>query len=92
MFNDCLTCMYNSSCLRPFAGIPWQVYFQRVLSARSGRHAQLLSVGASAGCILMALPAVLIGAIARNAGGWWSNFSDLSNAYSQRSPFLNFKN
>ncbi|XP_037069019.1 high-affinity choline transporter 1-like [Pollicipes pollicipes] len=45
-------------------GIPWQVYFQRVLSSKSPRRAQLLSFAAAGGCIFLAIPAVLIGAIA----------------------------
>lgn len=46
-------------------GLPWQVYFQRVLSARTPRSAQLLSYSASVGCLVMAVPACLIGAIAK---------------------------
>jgi len=45
-------------------GIPWQVYFQRVLSSKSPRRAQILSYAAAGGCIFLAIPAVLIGAIA----------------------------
>lgn len=48
-----------------FGGIPWQVYFQRVLSSKSAGRAQLLSYVAAFGCILMAIPPVLIGAIAK---------------------------
>ncbi|XP_046391877.1 high-affinity choline transporter 1 isoform X2 [Ischnura elegans] len=48
-----------------FGGIPWQVYFQRVLSSKSAARAQILSYVAAFGCILMAIPPVLIGAIAR---------------------------
>lgn len=48
-----------------FGGIPWQVYFQRVLSSKTAGRAQLLSYVAAAGCILMAIPPVLIGAIAK---------------------------
>ena len=51
-----------------FGGVPWQVYFQRVLSCKTARKAQGLSLTASFGCILMAVPAVLIGAIAASAG------------------------
>uniref|UniRef100_A0A1I8HYL4 High-affinity choline transporter 1 n=1 Tax=Macrostomum lignano TaxID=282301 RepID=A0A1I8HYL4_9PLAT len=47
-----------------FGGIPWQVYFQRVLSAKTARNAQLLSYIAAFGCLVMALPSVLIGAVA----------------------------
>ncbi|XP_019644004.1 PREDICTED: high-affinity choline transporter 1-like isoform X1 [Branchiostoma belcheri] len=44
-------------------GVPWQVYFQRVLSSRSAHRAQVLSFTAAIGCVIMAIPAVLIGAI-----------------------------
>ncbi|XP_071529907.1 high-affinity choline transporter 1-like [Panulirus ornatus] len=52
-------------------GIPWQVYFQRVLSSRSPRHAQILSYTASFGCIISAVPACIIGAVAK-ATDWSS--------------------
>ncbi|CAH1793547.1 unnamed protein product [Owenia fusiformis] len=61
----------DSALLLTFGGIPWQVYFQRVLSSKTAFRAQVLSWVAAAGCILMALPAVLIGAIAKNAD--WNN-------------------
>lgn len=48
-----------------FGGIPWQVYFQRVLSSKSAGTAQILSYVAAVGCVLMAIPPVLIGAIAK---------------------------
>ncbi|XP_055325569.1 high-affinity choline transporter 1 [Sitodiplosis mosellana] len=48
-----------------FGGIPWQVYFQRVLSSKTAGRAQLLSYVAAFGCILMAIPPVMIGAIAK---------------------------
>ncbi|XP_037345418.1 high-affinity choline transporter 1-like [Pungitius pungitius] len=44
-------------------GVPWQVYFQRVLSASSATYAQVLSFLAAFGCLVMAVPSVLIGAI-----------------------------
>jgi len=47
-------------------GIPWQVYFQRVLSSRSPHRAQILSFVGAAGCIIMALPAAFIGAAAKS--------------------------
>lgn len=49
-------------------GIPWQVYFQRVLSASSATYAQVLSFLAAFGCIVMAVPSVLIGAIGASTG------------------------
>lgn len=51
-----------------FGGIPWQVYFQRVLSSKSAGRAQILSYVAAFGCMLMAIPPVLIGAIAKATG------------------------
>ncbi|SFE39073.1 solute carrier family 5 (high affinity choline transporter), member 7 [Actinopolyspora alba] len=48
-------------------GIPWQVYFQRVLSSSSPKNARRLSVGASVMCVLAAIPPVLIGVVATAA-------------------------
>lgn len=44
-------------------GIPWQVYFQRVLAARDEQTAMRLSLIAALGCVLMAIPAVMIGCV-----------------------------
>ncbi|KAK3091589.1 hypothetical protein FSP39_020993 [Pinctada imbricata] len=57
----------DSGLLLMFGGIPWQVYFQRVLSATSAKNAQILSYTAGIGCIVMSIPSVLIGAAAVNA-------------------------
>lgn len=43
-------------------GIPWQVYFQRVLASRDAKTAVRLSYVAGVGCALMAVPAIIIGA------------------------------
>jgi len=56
----------DSMLLLIFGGIPWQVYFQRVLSAKSAKKAMYLSFCAAVGCIVLAIPPVLIGAIARS--------------------------
>ncbi|KAF7670364.1 hypothetical protein LDENG_00252280 [Lucifuga dentata] len=53
----------DNFCLLILGGIPWQVYFQRVLSASSATYAQVLSFLAAFGCLVMAIPSVLIGAI-----------------------------
>lgn len=45
-------------------GIPWQVYFQRVLAARSEDAAVKLSIGAAFICLIAAVPAVLVGMVA----------------------------
>jgi len=53
-----------------FGGIPWQCYYQRVLSSKTPRRAQLLSYGGSAIALIMTGPSVLFGAIAKNTD--WS--------------------
>ena len=42
-------------------GIPWQVYFQRVLATANARSAQVMSVTAGLACLLVALIPMLIG-------------------------------
>ena len=46
-----------------FGGIPWQVYFQRVLSAKNEKTAVRLSILAGFVCLIAAIPAVLIGVV-----------------------------
>ncbi|XP_077507548.1 high-affinity choline transporter 1-like [Amblyomma americanum] len=48
-------------------GIPWQVYFQRVLGSDSDFDARMLSYLSAVGCIFLALPPVVIGAAAKSA-------------------------
>ncbi|XP_048349988.1 high-affinity choline transporter 1-like [Sphaerodactylus townsendi] len=44
--------------------IPWQTYFQRVLSASSAKQARFISYLSGMGCFILAIPSVLIGAVA----------------------------
>jgi len=46
-------------------GIPWQCYFQRVLSAKTSKRAVFLSYGGCAIAVVMAVPATLFGAVAK---------------------------
>jgi len=55
-----------------FGGIPWQVYFQRVLSSRNPKTAVRLSVIAGFVCIFAAIPAILIGIIGSAVPSWES--------------------
>ena len=48
--------------------IPWQPYFQRVLSVKTPRQAQLLSVIGAFGALILAIPPIIIGAIGAGAG------------------------
>ncbi len=54
-----------------FGGIAWQVYFQRVLAAKTEKIAVQLSIIAGIVCIMAAIPAMLIGMIG-NAADWES--------------------
>jgi high affinity choline transporter 7 len=51
-----------------FGGIPWQVYFQRVLSAKTEKSAMYLSYIAAIGCFIAGIPPIIIGAIAKSTG------------------------
>lgn len=49
-----------------FGGIPWQVYFQRVLSAKTEKSAMYLSYIAALGCFVAGIPPIVIGIIAKS--------------------------
>ncbi|MFD2923719.1 sodium:solute symporter family protein [Halobacillus naozhouensis] len=49
-----------------FGGIAWQVYFQRVLSAKSEKTAMWFSIIAGIICLIAAVPAVIIGVVGSN--------------------------
>ncbi|KAK8780368.1 hypothetical protein V5799_018291 [Amblyomma americanum] len=49
-----------------YGGIPWQVYFQRVLGSATAFEAQMMSYASAIGCLILAAPPVVIGAISRN--------------------------
>lgn len=54
---------WDCALLLIFGGIPWHVYFQRVLSSQNGEAARWLSIGAGGLCIVAAMPAMFIGMI-----------------------------
>ena len=51
--------------VKSYKNVSFQVYFQRVLSSKSASKAELTSYIAAFGCIIMAVPPVLIGGIAK---------------------------
>jgi len=53
----------DTGLLLVFGGIPWQVYFQRVLAAKNEKTAMWLSISAGLICIIIAIPAALIGMV-----------------------------
>jgi solute carrier family 5 (high affinity choline transporter), member 7 len=54
---------WDNALLLIFGGIPWQVYFQRVLSAKNEKTAMWLSIIAGCICLVMAIPSILIGIV-----------------------------
>ncbi|MFO7845812.1 MAG: sodium:solute symporter family protein [Balneolaceae bacterium] len=54
---------WDSMLLLMLGGIPWQVYFQRVLASKNEKTAMWLSIIAGGICILAAIPAIIIGII-----------------------------
>lgn len=60
---------WDSALLLILGGVPWHVYFQRVLSARDERTAMRLSLFAAVVCLFAAVPAVLVGVIG-SAADW----------------------
>ncbi|XP_077535520.1 high-affinity choline transporter 1-like [Haemaphysalis longicornis] len=47
-------------------GIPWQSYFQRIVSCETHYAARMLSYVSAVGCVLMSIPAITIGAAAKS--------------------------
>lgn len=61
---------FDMALLLCLGGVPWQVYFQRVLAAKNDRIAARFSIIAAIGCLLAAAPAVVIGCVGLSAD--WS--------------------
>merc|ERR1712088_898167 len=66
-----------------FGGIPWQCYYQRVLSSKTANRAMFLSYGGAAIALIMTGPSVLFGAIAKNTN--WEAAGYLCGAPSDES-------
>ncbi|XP_037564934.2 high-affinity choline transporter 1 [Dermacentor silvarum] len=58
--------LFDAFLMTALGGIPWQVYFQRVLSCESDFDARMLSYLAAVGCIALAIPPAVIGAVAKS--------------------------
>ena len=68
---------WDYALLLTFGGIPWQVYFQRVLSSKDEDTAVRLSIFAGVVCIIAAIPAIMIGVIGSVAD--WSAVGAIPN-------------
>ena len=79
---------WDVSLMLVFGGIPWNCYFQRVLSCRTPRKAQLHSVFAGALTILLTIPPLLLG-VAAFKYNWPSDLlAQLQAQPSQTLPML----
>lgn len=77
----------DSFFLLALGGIPWQVYFQRVLSAPTAKQAKQLSYIAAIGCVFMAVPSILIG-IAGATADWDALGIEAPPSYSLILPYV----
>ncbi|XP_075540981.1 uncharacterized protein LOC142575473 isoform X3 [Dermacentor variabilis] len=59
--------LFDAFLMTALGGIPWQVYFQRVLSCETDFDARMLSYLSAVGCIALAVPPAVIGAVAKSA-------------------------
>lgn len=61
---------WDTAILLICGGIPWQVYFQRVLSSDSEKTAVRMSLIAGFFCIIAAIPPIMIGVIGQAVPSW----------------------
>ncbi|KRZ38777.1 High-affinity choline transporter 1, partial [Trichinella pseudospiralis] len=69
----------DSFLLLTLGGIPWQAYFQRVLSSKSAWRAKVLSYVAAIGCFIMAIPSMIIGMVAKSANWTMTDWEPYEN-------------
>ena len=67
---------WDRALLLILGGIPWQGYFQRVLSAKNERVATGLSIVAGGICIVVAIPSILIGMVGYSVD--WNRFGTVA--------------
>jgi len=73
------TCIFNA-CSPPFqtfGTIPWQTYFQRVLSVKTAKYAQVLSIAGGLGAFILAVPSIFIGIASLSTGKIWPGFASI---------------
>lgn len=68
---------WDVSAMLVFGGIPWNCYFQRVLSCRNERDAQWMSIGSGVLTVGFVIPPLLIGMAAASGGRAVANASEV---------------
>ncbi|XP_030838436.1 high-affinity choline transporter 1-like [Strongylocentrotus purpuratus] len=53
----------DNTLLLILGGVPWQAYYQRALSVKSPDHARYISIVAAFGCVIVSIPAYILGAV-----------------------------
>jgi high affinity choline transporter 7 len=74
---------WDMALLLIFGGIPWQGYFQRVLSAKDEKAAMWLSILAGLVCLLVAVPSALIGIV-----GYSTNWASVGTLAPQNAAMI----
>ena len=78
----------DSALLLMFGGIPWQVYFQRVLSSRSVKDAKIMSYWSGVGALLCAVPPAIMGIYGTTVD--WSQFPEVGTLQGKESFALSY--
>ena len=69
-------------------GIPWQVYFQRVLSSKTVKDSQVMSMWSGIGAMICAIPPALMGIYATTVD--WSQFPEVQSLVGKESSALSY--
>ena len=78
----------DSALLMIFGGIPWQVYFQRVLSSKTVKDAQIMSMWSGVGAFLCAIAPAIMGIYATTVD--WSKFPEVGSLEGKESTALSY--
>ena len=78
----------DSALLMCLGGIPWQVYFQRVLSSKTVKDSQVMSMWSGIGAMFCAIPPALMGIYATTVD--WSQFREVQSLEGKESFALSY--
>lgn len=78
----------DSAILMILGGIPWQVYFQRVLACRTVKDAKILSYLSGFGAFVAAIPAAIIGVWGTTVN--WANIPEVGSLDGKESYALSY--
>ena len=78
----------DSALLMCLGGIPWQVYFQRVLSSKTVKDARVMSIWSGIGAMVCAVPPALMGIYATTVD--WSQFAEVGTLQGKESFALSY--